>query len=658
MANFTYNGVTIPYLLTRKCDSEVRYSDDRADYLSTRHRLFVEGLVYAEGGTPAAEAYNTIRHALEQPRKALTYQVNGEPIIESSGLLDVSNGPHPEVISIDRVLGSEALKVSFAVTTDLYGCPEKGNPLWLSNRWEEYVTIGPDLLSRLVRTGKVVLTTNLFGSAAYIADRDSLRGLITPPIHRFCNRISSEYKLQSDGLAMTYTFVDQEVDVNPPEPAVKIDDCTYTETSPDGAKRYGEVRIVLTGYPRPEARQKRALLAAAITIGVRRLQEAGALTGRGDTPVIMSLSEQLHRNKVAVSLRCLIPASLAATSAVRDTRAAFTWGGAVAGAGLGAGVGSTIPGVGTVIGGVIGGTIGAFTGSALGPSASVPSPRLPIDLVGWGKTPAGSDSAGIPDVGLRARAGVVLLAEALNDPCLAKTVGVAPQVGPGGTVSASAPRIDALTSSTSALAANTVQLPDAVFQIVDLLQDESALIERSLAPIGVYTHCTITSHWDRDEHTAHLAACDTQGESAFVPYASPTMQLVIDYEAEKVGGAPGLPPNYLGTNYVLLSHTKGIPQADLGTDFRTTTFKISGQMVFGVKNPELVVTGAAIPPWVIDQLDAMKAREQGQIAATIEQFLASASIAASGYDEPRVFPWSGYDGETPGFDGQVGNGQG
>jgi hypothetical protein len=637
VAKLTYNGVTIPYLMTRGYQADVVYTEDRADYLYTRHRCHVEGLLWASGapgGTgKVADWFRSVRHDLEQPRKDLRYEVNGAVVVRSDRTADLSNGPHPELVAFERVLGSEAVRVVFVVTTDLWGCGEVP-PDYLSNRWSESESIDRNWLSRLTRTGKVVL-----GLAAGPADRSErgdkgreLRDLITPPIALNYNRISADYKFASDGLSMSYTFVDQQVESQPPGPAVNILDATYTETAQNAAKRYGEVRVALKGIPQPWG-SRDELLARAITCCVRRLQWAGALIpGRADCPVTTTLSERLDRNEVTVTMRTMIPPTVAAAGVAEDkatARSAIVLGTTVAGGILGA-IATGGP-WGAVGGGTGGALVGKEIADALVGKVEAAIPRLPENLAGWGGVLDGSLFAGTPAFPAGGYPGIRLLSAALNDPCLKKVADAAgaaagpPDALPLGGVSP-------LTSPPPAYAG---PVPDPTVQVVDALDGDAEPLGRSLGPVGVYSEVRVRTHWLSDPHVAQLASTDSEGTDAFVAYANPSKQLVIDYQAEKVGGPPSVPPEDIGPNFVLLDHQRSPESPDLAADGITATVRLAGTMVFGVRNPALVVEAAAAPPWWTEQLRYARS-SQSPDADAQEKYMHVLQGAAGGLPDPAL----------------------
>lgn len=584
MASIIYNTVEIPYLLTRGYLAKVETTEDKADYRHTLHEVTAQGVIWATESRLVADWFREIRHLLEQPRKSLLYTVNGATIVQSNADLDLINGPWPEVVGIDKVQGSESLLITFKVRTALWGCDGR-LPTWISNRWEETQSIDADQLSKLTRTGKLIFAKDR-------RDTEAARGIVTPPIAPGFSRVGAEYKLQSDGLALAYTFTDKEVEYQPPAPAIRIDDATYTETSPNGALRYGEVRIALTGQPRGN---RQGLLATAILMAVRRMQAAGAMRpGVPSPPIVMSLMEKLHRNFVQVRIQTMLPTSIkVSTIGPSDTYNKV------------ARLGDEVIALGRAL-------------AAPKPAAEAPIPRLVADLKGWGFPPHGTDPLRIPDPGLRGPnpTPLVLIAAALNDPCL----------------------VTALTQPRTQTQQAT--LPTPVIEVVPFIAAEiDPSIDASLAPAGLYTDCRILSRWDEDKHIAQLASTDTEGKSSFVGYASPTKQLVVNYTVERVGGQPTVPPENLGSNYVLLAVTQPIPELSLASDGQTPIIRASGTRIYGVVDPTKVIQGAAIPPWILDQLLAMQLTGDAQNAATISEILAVASGIASGVEEPGVFPW-------------------
>lgn len=609
MSQIVYNGVSLDFPFTRGLDSRPAWTPDNCDYLGTDHVLRVQGVVHGADGAAVAAEYDRIRHALEQPRKSLVYTNQGGVILESSAALDIANGPHPELVSLDRVVGTTSFHVSFTIRTRLWGCGKA--PKYLSNRWTERHEILGDHTSRITRSGTLHVARNMF------ADSDATRGVVTPQIAKGFNRTAAEYEVQSDGLALSYRFVDEQVESQPPSPAIRVDLADYTEQSPSGSLRYAQVRIGLTGRPGGD---RKALLATAIMMGVRRIQQAGGMRpGAPSAPVVFSLQEQLHKNKVQIMMMVLLLPSGGAATPGQSSTANF-FGRLI----------SDPAGVGVELGNRLADLF--RSPDKKGAIASVPGPK-PGDLDGFGLPLPGSDPDLAPDPTLRGTTpAVVLVAAALNDPCLARSAGIT-ELRSGDTTMASAP-----TGGTSS--APTAAVPPARVSIVGVIIDAaSAIAGGMLTSAALYSDYCITCRWDGDEQIAHMAPTDTEGVSAFVALAAPTKQLTVEYTAERIGAPPAIPPRDLGPNYVLLSSSQQPAQVDVGADGVTPVFRTAGWMVFGVRNPSKVTARGAIPPWVVDQLRGMRRAQSGGGAAEIERMLALGTAGAGGPEERGIFPW-------------------
>jgi hypothetical protein len=266
-------------------------------------------------------------------------------------------------------------------------------------------------------------------------------------------------------------------------------------------------------------------------------------------------------------------------------------------------------------------------------------PRVPRDLAGWGELPPGSNPDRVPDPTLRGAAGVQLIAARLNDPCLAKSAAPAPRAGrPASGVQASAPRA-------APSFAPTTSVPDATITVVQTLPPTPD-VTASLSPPGIYTNCSIVTRWIRDEGVAQLAPTDTdpEAESAFVQLAAPTLQLHVEWKAEKVGAPPSIPPENIGSNYVLLHETKQPAELRQGNDGVTMVAQTAGSRIYGVRKMSKVVVGAPVAPYIIEQLQALKRGQDASTAAEIEKLIKVASGSAVGVEQPGILPWASAQG--------------
>jgi hypothetical protein len=92
----TYNGITIYGAMTRRFEQVPQYDTSGTDVVFSRFHMSFEGLVHFQGTPqtapvwtgssgalfPVEAAYNSIRTALWQPRRALKVVMGEQPIFE------------------------------------------------------------------------------------------------------------------------------------------------------------------------------------------------------------------------------------------------------------------------------------------------------------------------------------------------------------------------------------------------------------------------------------------------------------------------------------------------------------------------------------------------------------------------------------------------
>ncbi len=250
---------------------------------------------------------------------------------------------------------------------------------------------------------------------------DSFRGLVTPPIPAGFTRESSRYALQKDGLRIQYEFVDKEAYFLPPRGAFKASG-SYRETCSNGATRFAEVQVSLTGDVRSNRRE---LLAMAISIAVQRLDRSGIARAdkTGRWLATGAFEEDLYNPKVSVHLRAMLKPGPAPADGKGQVSPGLKgpegrviqWA-----AGRGVEVGGVIGGLGGIAAAVGRGLLDSGLGK---PKEAVSVPGKPSLLGGgWGELPFGSYQGISPDPGIRGTAGLTLLAAALNDPCLNQAI--------------------------------------------------------------------------------------------------------------------------------------------------------------------------------------------------------------------------------------------
>jgi hypothetical protein len=285
MAEVSYNGVDLSYCRTKEWRQEPVYSgaEGTGDYLYTKYTVTVESVFNAEtqpgldfvalSGT-AVDVMTAVKTLLETPRQAFSYAINGEVLLKSppAGALtnpqagratDANNGP---VTSVRITSFTEhTFIVSLTVTTWLCDC--SGGGALISNRWSSDFDIDLHQYVTITTHGLAIVRADMNQNP------DSLRGIIVPKIFNGFVRRSSHYGVQENGLALEYTYTDQEVFRVPPTPAYEADG-EYLLSSPEGAVLFAEGRLRLVGY---KYTNPKVLAGLAILLVLRKLIGKAAL---------------------------------------------------------------------------------------------------------------------------------------------------------------------------------------------------------------------------------------------------------------------------------------------------------------------------------------------------------------------------------------------
>jgi hypothetical protein len=405
MSNLFYNGISIPYVHTHKVEQDSIRDPSNTDMLFHHFIIRVEGIIrvgkdalnvnnYIVPGNvqdtnPAAVA-KRIRHDLMSPRRPLRYDAGGGTLIEvratpqnvapfANAAIDAKNGPNPLFCHV-KPSGDQTFMVEYAVETWIVDCgtdaqipqgqvnidqllllPENQRP-WVSNRWSESVTLDDTGTTReKSRCGMLITRSDMFLSP------DQLRGIVVPPITRGFKRVKAKYRMNEDGLSLSYEFVDEEIWIAPPFPAMKAEG-TYAESVQQGdGKRYGEVYLKLTG---DKLTPKSDIFSTAIATAMGKLRKQ--LDNDNGTWIgSVMVEEDLYDNVVSVRIRALLKQTKS-----REKRLSVE--------------------------------LGNFN-------------ELPLaGTVGVNGKPG--DNQLLPIIGTRGTGGIVLVAAALRDPCLQQNI--------------------------------------------------------------------------------------------------------------------------------------------------------------------------------------------------------------------------------------------
>jgi hypothetical protein len=515
-------GLTVDYLTTRLIDFSPVETEDRQDVLFTKIVFDMAGIISAPIppallGETATTTLARLAHYFEQKRKAFQYSVGGQPLVTWAGGPDCANGPHPSGVKVRRVHGSEVYHIEFRIEVNICTCPQDPRQPWVAHRWTEDVTLDDTARTTKTRRGRITTRGDMRVSA------DEVRGLVVPPIDEGFTREESRYLLQSDGLALDYSYRDREQYVMPPGPAWKASG-TYTESTPTAAQRFGEVRVTLRGNTQTD---KDDLMRVAVSVAWSKLAGQVFFGDPKDMVIaIGALQEDLYEPEVSVVVRARLKP--------------------------------------------LTGRIG----------------KVPVDLSRFNLFPFGSDPnkdrITPPDPGDRGTAGLELVAQVLNDPCLSQTIIKAGGSEPSDqSTLTGAPEIAGITQIRT-----TQRLPE-----------DNQVKFRDDDP-GIFTDYKVQIRTTQRLHRMQLPVGKEGAAPVIIQTAAPSQRRVAKWVAEKVGGPPKLPDPDMGDNYQLahadILSREVIPDGD-GESLR---YRVSGRYVYFVKDFGTAKMTAGLPPWV------------------------------------------------------------
>lgn len=126
----------------------------------------------------------------------------------------------------------------------------------------------------------------------------------------------------------------------------------------------------------------------------------------------------------------------------------------------------------------------------------------------------------------------------------------------------------------------------------------------------IFDDYRLSSRYEKDYHRYMMGISSPggfQGASvAFVQLASPTLLLVVEWTVTQWSKQPPIPKNTIGSDWVLLDEGLITKNVLVGANGVTPRYRISGQYVYGHKNPSAVIVENieySRPPWVEDVFD-------------------------------------------------------
>jgi hypothetical protein len=237
MSVLFYNGVRLDLIQTQALDQSVVYDPSNTDYLYTKIRLRVQGIINntispATSGETPNQTMVRIRKCLLAPRQQLYYGTAGydpsQPFASQvQNLLivapvagfnvDSNNGPKPISCSI-TLITVVTYVVTYEIEVALYECCQSAALPYVSNRWTETHDLDTEgYLTRKI-DGQVIFNSQYVNAKTQPGSTgspiaDNWRLLIAPPsiaVTPGYIRQSSSFAVTPDGLQLRYTITDKQ----------------------------------------------------------------------------------------------------------------------------------------------------------------------------------------------------------------------------------------------------------------------------------------------------------------------------------------------------------------------------------------------------------------------------------------------------------------
>ena len=290
MSILTYNGVTIPRILTRAVDYTAMFSDDHTEYLHTEVMVNVHGLFATEDGQSPAALFPTIHRVLMLPRQRLTFLVGPNNLIDSDASTDQKLGPIPQSCNLSKFVSDRTIAVDYRIAT--YLNPGAAGAAILSHRWSESLSRDENFYATWTRTGTVI------GNSFMDLGNATTRRTFYPAACAGFKRVGFNWSLSQDGLRLDYSFSDREM-TN--QFVGKATTCggRYSESTPTGATRTGRCTIKLTA---PRNYSKASLITDAVFAVIGKFNRIPLDGGRKLRIRQVVASEALFENEVELTV--------------------------------------------------------------------------------------------------------------------------------------------------------------------------------------------------------------------------------------------------------------------------------------------------------------------------------------------------------------------
>lgn len=283
MSSLTYGGLTIDTLKTTSFTQEAVYDPSNVDLLYTKIMISVRGVINAATspaapGEPPAQTVVRMRKAMLKPRQQLIFTVGADTLVRSpaDGVSeDPKHGPFPKHCNIISITEATFM-IDFTVETYIIDTCDGATTPYISNKWEENISIDQDQYTKRTIKGQVIFRADLINDKVFNngLSPDAYRSTLIPPnlplLPNFI-RESLDFTVQTDGTALQYTIVDKEQYTIPPASMTRFTG-EHVVTCTKGAIYLEQISIKAYGNA---VTPKSALIANAVSFILGRLNAAG-----------------------------------------------------------------------------------------------------------------------------------------------------------------------------------------------------------------------------------------------------------------------------------------------------------------------------------------------------------------------------------------------
>ncbi len=284
-------------------------------------------------------AYNRISNLLNMPRRGLIVKRGDQVIIDTTVQRENSkvappeddgNGPFAGEVQIIQPLSNGTWLLQWSVKCRLAQQQETvggyAEPAVLSIRYDQEQSWDERGYSTITTTGELKSAGQPFRNSEVRqtwATIDSLRDLTLPFLIPGYRR-RSRFRVSKDGMTLSFSFVDKQLDTCPPDPAYEAEGDFGVTGS--GAVWHGDISVTLRGK---KGTPKKKLIEAALAICLSRVsilardrKQSGLLlwqTMFAKAHGGISVREKLFDNQIAVSMRFLIPPANLVNQTLNDS---------------------------------------------------------------------------------------------------------------------------------------------------------------------------------------------------------------------------------------------------------------------------------------------------------------------------------------------------